>query len=341
MACFFALLLLAAFVGQGREKQVIAYVSAPHHTPHRIFLMDINAGLSAQANDIWAASTACCLSWSPDGRYLAFPGRDNTGFTEIYIMDADGQNAHLLIPQSDWLDQSNPSWSPDSQTVVFTANQGANQVSVLLVDRVTGALRQLAARSVYNSRVSWSSDGARLIFAANVFDAPFYQIMMVEADGADLHALTPGFWDDTTPEFSPDGTRIVFVSTRVGANRQQIYVMNADSTTPTRLTNTRSSEYNPHWSPDGTQIVFTSTRDGNPQVYVINANGTHERRLTHTRFDSYGAVWSPDGTQILFASNRDGNPELYVIHADGTGEHRLTVNTWGDTLPVWQPDGSG
>src|SRR5262245_20885178 len=87
-----ALLLLALLVGQGRPKQVIAYVSAPRNSRHHIFLMDIHAGLSVKANDVWASSTACCLSWSPDGRYLAFPARSDKGFTFVYQMDADGQN---------------------------------------------------------------------------------------------------------------------------------------------------------------------------------------------------------------------------------------------------------
>ena len=67
-------------------------------------------------------------SWSPDGKRIAFvSGRDRFldihGFptSEIYVMDADGENPQNLTNNRN--DDGAPSWSPDGKRIVFMSER--------------------------------------------------------------------------------------------------------------------------------------------------------------------------------------------------------------------------
>src|SRR5688572_13502857 len=59
-------------------------------------------------------------SWSPDGRRLVFQS-DRHGSTELYVIDADGNNERRLTFNGG--DDTHPSWSPDGQWIVFDSNR--------------------------------------------------------------------------------------------------------------------------------------------------------------------------------------------------------------------------
>jgi Tol biopolymer transport system component len=67
-------------------------------------------------------------SWSPDGTHLAYTRFDHTGLSckgcpgSIWIADADGANARLLVPGDESNGESalSPSWSPDGTRILFT-----------------------------------------------------------------------------------------------------------------------------------------------------------------------------------------------------------------------------
>ncbi|MEW5958543.1 MAG: S41 family peptidase [Chloroflexota bacterium] len=60
-------------------------------------------------------------AWSPDGRWLAFVGREE-GESEVYVMPATGGPARRLTYLGS--DTSVLGWTPDSQRIVFASNAG-------------------------------------------------------------------------------------------------------------------------------------------------------------------------------------------------------------------------
>jgi TolB protein len=164
-----------------------------------------------------------------------------------------------------------------------------------------------------------------------------WQICVMDADGANVTALTDSEGDDTTPAWSPNGEHIVFVSTRDG--NREIYVMDADGRNQVNLTNHPADDWMPSWSPDGERIAFVSYRDGNWEIYAMQADGSDVTRLTEDETDDWTPTWSPDAAEIVFCSTRDGNWEIYVMDSTGSLPIRLTEHPENDIAPAWSSDG--
>jgi len=103
--------------------------------------------------------------WSPDGRRIVYTARrvDDTFWSELRVVDADGTNDRLLLEQPG-LTIRYPAWSPDGRTIAFATyvNQdGYGSGTLWLLDVATGAQTEVVA-GVFNP-VSWSPDGAWLL----------------------------------------------------------------------------------------------------------------------------------------------------------------------------------
>ena len=204
-------------------------------------------------------------AWSPDGKRIAFVSdRDGLldihGFptSEIYVMDADGQNPQNLTNNrdGDW----SPSWSPDGKRIVFMSYREGHFI---------GDFEEITS-----------------------------EIYVMDADGDNQQRLTENRKNDWSPSWSPDGTRIVFSSDRKGDFVNfEIYVMDADGDNQQRLTENRVYDWSPSWSPDGKRIAFSSDKEGhfkNYEIYVMDTDGGNPQQLTnHPRSDGNPAWFVP------------------------------------------------
>jgi Tol biopolymer transport system component len=278
------------------DGKQIAYLASASDNCCEIFVMRADGQDKVQLTE--SHGDIEDLSWSPNGKYIAYGRRTNDSgpglyMPDLYVMNADGSDQQLLAGFA-----AIPRWSPDSEHIAFVTVEH-HQPHRIVLTRRDGSDAKVAYPSV-----SIPCEGER---------CPY----------------------DDDPVWSPDGKLIAFVSNRDG--NDEIYVMNADGSNQRRLTDTPSSDSEPNWSPDGKYIAFDSNRDGNTEIYVMNADGSNQRRLTNDTIDNFQPDWSPDGKNIAFVSNRDGNREIYVMNADGSNQTRLTNNTVSDYDPVWSP----
>ena len=71
------------------------------------------------------------LSWSPDGRYIAFESKRD-GNWEIYVMDSDGSNPRRLTDHP--AEDKYPSWSPDGRYIAFQSNRDHDNWEIYVMD---------------------------------------------------------------------------------------------------------------------------------------------------------------------------------------------------------------
>jgi Tol biopolymer transport system component len=279
--------------------------------------------------------------WSPDGRHILYihdnflPGGTPVGVhpqyashfaTELYVMDSNGGNMHLLRRLEGPI--ASAAWSPDGKTlaVCYCSNYTLPSGSGLRIrdDKAYG-LYLIPAEGPGEPRLlcpraglpAWSPDGNKLAFAVPL--SQFASVITVaSADGSHQIRLTDPhrIHEASTPAWSPDGKEIAFravvdVRNPLGSQGQeQVFVMRADGSAIRRLTTDRQSECGvPKWSPDGRQIAFDAEtyapgpRGGSvqQQVFVVGPDGSNIRQLTtDPQWQCGSPAWSPGGTEMAF-----------------------------------------
>lgn len=221
-----------------------------------------------------------------------------------------------------------------SGEIAFVSNRDGNE-EIYLMNSDGSDQRRLTDNPRNDTELSWSPDGAQLLFSSYGEDGNIENYVM-NADGSNRQAIATWYgWD---PVWSPDGTKILFGA--YGDLGGDIFVINADGTDMQALTSNDYDEGYPAWSPDGTQIVFAVRQNGQEDLYIMDANGGNLHSLTDDPESDLYPVWSPDGTQIAFQSDRGGNSQIYLINPDGSDLHPLSSEPGDGYEPSWSPDGT-
>ena len=303
---------------------------------------------------VFAIALSAVFLREPSEAHAAFPGangkiafsstRDSVAGSDIYVMDADGNNVTRVIvdapPVGFETGESGVTWSPTGDRLAFVSDR-ATGGATFTMDADGGSVQGVGVP--YTHDPSWSPDGTAIIASSNWFtpDLPVsWDLFVVDLGSGTYERITQTAEDEIQPSWSPDGSAIAFAAgdfeccSYVGAD---IYVSDADGQNRVNITNDPATDLSPDWSPDGSRIAFASNRDGNFDIYIMNADGGDVQQLTDDSGSDGDPAWSPDGTQITFTTDRDGNSEVYVKDADGGIQRNLTNDPASDYDPSWQP----
>ena len=278
-------------------------------------------------------------AFSPDGRVLAFARR---------FAEPSRSGLHLLRLAEDYMPRgeperialdnlwnSNATWTPDGQEIVFATGKG--------LWRMTAFKPAAPSRLPFapdNARApAISRQGNRLAYSVERSDTNIWRIDLREPGGkpgAPVRFIASTL-EEFCPAYSPDGKRIAFVSNRSGST--EIWVCDSDGSNPIPLTSLRGPLVNgPKWSPDSQNVAFYANLGGNIDVYVVGANGGKPRRLTTERSIDHWPYWSRDGQSLYFASDRGGTDEIRKMPAGGGKAVQVSRDAGAD-LPHESPDG--
>jgi Tol biopolymer transport system component/DNA-binding winged helix-turn-helix (wHTH) protein len=276
------------------------------------------------------------LSWSPDGKLLAFSDRASSNEpTSIYFLPLDSLAVRKLTSPGLPGDY-NPTFSPDGQTLAFDrGSQGVTSIYTLPVGG--GEERRLISGSQYGWGLAWTADSRDIIFGRASWLAKSGWLWKISARGGEPERLQFG-QEGTEPSIR--GNRLVYARQVTNLNiwKRTIDSLHATGTTEKFLSST-AIESGPQFSPDGSQIVFESTRSGAYEVWLCRSDGTNPLQLTHFNTVTGTPRWSPDGTQIAFDSRTPGNADIFVMNSRGGSLRKLTNEPSAEVVPSWSRDG--
>ena len=168
-----------------------------HATTGEVYVMNADGSgqrsLSRNTSSVFASYWSA-LSWSPDGRKIAFSAQvEHLGLerVEVFVMNADGSGLRNLARGVF------PAWSPDGRRIAFLYGRTPSAIYVMNADG--SRRRKLGARPNPDSAPAWSPDGRKIAFVARTDS----QIWVVNADGSGLRRLTRTPRANWEPSWSP------------------------------------------------------------------------------------------------------------------------------------------
>lgn len=226
-----------------------------------------------------------------------------------------------------------PAWSPDGESIVYTAMRTGDSWHQLYRMTVDGdGITRLTEAGLNHSYPAWSPDGSRIAYTRPDY---FQEIYVINADGSGspVNLTNTADQHERSPDWSPDGSKLVFTVARASG---QLGLYTLDLTdpeaTPQQLTTGRDEE--PVWSPDGSKIAFSRRRVTNQfivDLWIIDVNSGVETRVSEGENERHPS-WSPDGQFLVFVSDRGQD-----------GEHiwKLELSTGAFTQLTYQDETSG
>ncbi len=241
-----------------------------------------------------------------------------------------------------------PPFGPARNGILLSSADG----DIFSVDPKSAASTPLITGDTSDFGPGFSRDGTMMSFLraapADCGQSDCGLILMVaNADGTGIRALTPAMQGLDAIDWSPDGTQIAMISFAEGTRDHVLDIVNVDGSGMRRLDVGRPVHI-PAWlPPDGREIVVQGEGDLPPGIFAVQADGGGVRELTtRTPFDANdfkGSSVSPDGTRIGYRGD-DGPGGLFRSHILDlrTGQDRvlpLPPEATAQTEPLFSPDG--
>lgn len=241
--------------------------------------------------------------WSPDGGMVLFSSPDDNQYNDLFVINADGSNRHLLL---DWPNSHEwgAAWSPDGQHIAFTSEKDGNyQIYILPFDGGGEPINVMQDDKFY-TYPDWSPDGKWLAFVSD----------------------RNGNWDVWKLNIAE------CLDARLSGQNGDI-----DACQPQQLTDNLDDDFFPRWSPNGKNIAFSSRRQADRDIYVMDADGGNVTRLTTMPGNDSNPIWALDGQAIIFSRRPQTNWDLFIMNADGSDVRQLTDSPGQDRFGDWKP----
>jgi dipeptidyl aminopeptidase/acylaminoacyl peptidase len=157
---------------QRQDKSFIVRADAPDRAT-RLALVKVGQPLAMRLLTP-ATDYVDALSWSPDGREIAYSAAPRTGFTaaydaRVYAVALDGGARRTIVDRAGM--NTGPRYSPDGRSMAFISTNGRNDImasrSLTVVPSTGGIPRAFVLDDAWVNEYVWSPDSRSIYLQAN------------------------------------------------------------------------------------------------------------------------------------------------------------------------------
>ena len=247
------------------------------------------------------------LFWVSANRTIVYAGGSPVLQSQLAWVDRGGQVLRTIGAPGLFTSVSRAPVGDKAVFVRLDSGSATEKNELWLWDLGRNTQTLLWFKSQVRSRVVWSPDGTRVMFAIvdngpQLFERSITGLQegRVAYRGNRGEPLNPTGW-------SPDGRHVLF-TTQNPKTGTDIWVLTPHDDAAAPLIQTVEIDSDARFSPDGRWISYTSTESGRSEVYVT-AVVSHSPKLTigggPWRVSNGGgssAMWRADGREIYYAS---------------------------------------
>ncbi len=281
-------------------------------------------------------STACCGSWTADGRYYIFQVTQSapTTITTLWALPDSRPGADEGTPlpiqlTSGPMSFGNASPARDNKKIWAIGVQPAGEAVKYDPDRKNFVP---LVSGVSATDLDFSSDGKWVTYVA----IPEGTLWRCRADGTERLQLTSAPERAALPHWAPDGKQIAYVSMQPG-KPWKISVIPAGGGASQEILVESRSQIDANWSSDGARIMFGYLHDAEGINIRLVDLKTHKTVTVPGSEGLFSPRWSPNGRYIA-ALSPDFTKVMLFDFEIRKWSNWLTEPAGAVSYPVWSAD---
>jgi serine/threonine protein kinase/Tol biopolymer transport system component len=277
------------------------------------------------------------LTFSNDGNYIYFTGKDTAGGSGVYFVATLGGESRKLVSDAS---EGTISFSRDGaqfafvrsarELVVADAN-GNNQHTVAYAD---------AGQAFVHT--AWCPDGRTIVTTAYSADDNNIRLVAISVADGSKTLLGTQLWRRVSGiAWLPDDENLILTGRDLETQISQVWKVSRQNGSATRITNDLSNYNGLGISADGKAAVsIVENRLSNIWV-VSDSNLANAKRITSDAGREEGVsgiAWTADG-RIVYTTRMIASQDLWIVDPASGDNRQLTFDAGANYHPAVTPDG--
>jgi Tol biopolymer transport system component/DNA-binding winged helix-turn-helix (wHTH) protein len=301
-----------------------------------IFLVPPTGGperkIYSRSSTYWSGNE---LSWSSDGKYLAFLDHPENSYQSIMPYLLSMSTLKAMPVKTDCKDAALPSFAPKGELLAWVCADKWGSESLRLLNLGDGSTKEILKGHEMIGGIAWSRGGDNILYSSPLSGGALWEVVLTHPERVQRLPIGHDVSDVTV---SSSGHRLVYLQSSTNTNIWQLDLQGSPAQAHKLIASSADQE-SASISPDGRRIAFESDRSGAIEIWVCDGDGSNVLRLTSFGVMSGTPRWSPDGGLIAFDSRLGGESNLYTVDPAGGVPTKLNIDVTDNSVPSWSPDG--